>query len=85
MHQQRFVPPFAHSAEEIDAIEGFAYRQGLDQIARVCAELRAARTEILDLRAVNEAYHKSLGLPRVTRIEHSPQQLELPLEGGGAP
>jgi hypothetical protein len=67
MHQQKLVPPFANSDSEIAEVEGFAVRQGLDQIARICGELRSARQEVLDLRGLNESYAKSLGLPRVVR------------------
>lgn len=39
------VPPFAVSDPELAEVEGFCSRNGLDQIGRICAELRTLRAE----------------------------------------
>ncbi len=43
------IPPFAASDAELSEVEGFCERNGLDQIGRICAELRALRQEYLQL------------------------------------
>lgn len=43
------TPPFAVSDAELSEVEGFCKRQGLDQIGRICAELRVLRAEYLQL------------------------------------
>lgn len=39
----RHVPPMALSDAELSEVEGFAARSGLDEIGRLCAELRTIR------------------------------------------
>ncbi len=41
--------PFAVSTGELQEVEDFCQRNGLDQIGRICAELRVLRTEYLVL------------------------------------
>lgn len=41
------VPPFAISDAELQEIEQFCGRNGLDQIGRVCSELRSLRAAYL--------------------------------------
>lgn len=43
------VPPFAVSDAELQEVEGFCSRNGLDQIGRICAELRGLRSAYMTL------------------------------------
>lgn len=43
------IPPFAVSDAELQEVEGFCSRSGLDQIGRICAELRTLRKEYVRL------------------------------------
>ncbi len=43
------TPPFAVSDAELTEVEGFCKRNGLDQIGKICAELRTMRREFMDL------------------------------------
>ncbi len=43
------TPPFAVSDAELSEVEGFCKRSGLDQIGRICAELRALRADYITL------------------------------------
>lgn len=45
----KIVPPFAVSNSELAEVEGFCSRNGLDQIGRICAELRTLRNEYIQL------------------------------------
>lgn len=42
------TPPFAVSDAELTEVEGFCKRNGLDQIGRICAELRALRVAYME-------------------------------------
>lgn len=92
MHQQIPVPPFAHSDDEIAAVEGFAYRRGLDQIVRLCGELRTLRVYHYEHLGQIAAYQKSLPPTKVLRVTigrpvemtRTPQQLELDFGGSDA-
>ncbi len=42
------TPPFALSDAELAEVEGFAQRSGLDQIYRLCRELRTIRRAYLE-------------------------------------
>jgi hypothetical protein len=61
------VPPFAVSDAELREVEGFCSRNGLDQIGRICAELRVLRAEYL-------AQSNRIGKQRamIETLEHDP-------------
>ena len=43
------TPPFAVSDADLQEAEGFCRRNGLDQIGKICAELRTLRKEYIVL------------------------------------
>lgn len=59
--------PFAVSEAELHEVEEFCARNGLDQIGRICAELRVLRAEYL-------AQSNRIGKQRamIETLEHNP-------------
>lgn len=47
------APPMALTDADLSEVEGFADRNGLDQIFRICRELRALRQAYMDVCKMN--------------------------------
>lgn len=63
------TPPFAVSDAELSEVEGFCSRNGLDQIGRICAELRTLRSEYILLAG---RVGKQRGM--IETLEHDPNK-----------
>ena len=63
------TPPFAVSDAELREVEGFCSRNGLDEIGRICAELRTMRSEYI-LLSERAGRQRSM----IDTLEHDPQK-----------